>query len=200
MTSFGLQKPSSYFTRDALSPLQSPASTFWGFHGGDYEEWRLLGYKNPVHNSYETHYVSATESSQYDLRFSRRWLWRMASSGMLRRVALVRTDFSEKLSASFAACVGCSLRLTLFLVHRFLSPWWRRRVPPKCRFLQEPQGVASQKKQFFSISFYLFIGLQWNRDHAHLQKKNPSLHPSVINGTEIVIWKIPGKENSPNLH
>jgi DNA-binding TFAR19-related protein (PDSD5 family) len=26
---------------------------------------------------------------------------RMASSGMLRRVALVRTDFSEKLSASF---------------------------------------------------------------------------------------------------
>jgi hypothetical protein len=22
-----------------------------GFHGGDYEEWRLLGYKNPVHTS-----------------------------------------------------------------------------------------------------------------------------------------------------
>jgi hypothetical protein len=28
------------------------------------------------------------------LRFSRRWLWRMASSGMLRRVALVITDVS----------------------------------------------------------------------------------------------------------
>jgi hypothetical protein len=25
------------------------------FHGGDYEEWRLLGYKNPVHTSQETH-------------------------------------------------------------------------------------------------------------------------------------------------
>jgi hypothetical protein len=36
----------------------------WGFHGGDYEECRLLGYKNTVRTSQETHYVSATESSQ----------------------------------------------------------------------------------------------------------------------------------------
>jgi hypothetical protein len=35
------------------------------------------------------------------LRFSPRWLWRMASSGMLRRVALVRTYVSEGLCASF---------------------------------------------------------------------------------------------------
>jgi hypothetical protein len=35
-----------------------------GFHGGDYEECRLLGYKNPVRASHETHYVSATESSR----------------------------------------------------------------------------------------------------------------------------------------
>jgi hypothetical protein len=35
-----------------------------------------------------------------DLRFSRRWLWRMTSSGMLRRVALVRTDVSEERGAS----------------------------------------------------------------------------------------------------
>jgi hypothetical protein len=35
-----------------------------GFHGGDYEEWLLLGYKNPVCTSQETHYISATESSQ----------------------------------------------------------------------------------------------------------------------------------------
>jgi hypothetical protein len=27
-----------------------------GFHGGDYEECRLLGYKNPVRNSQETNY------------------------------------------------------------------------------------------------------------------------------------------------
>jgi hypothetical protein len=36
----------------------------WGFHGGDYEEYRLLGYKNPVRTSQETHYVSTTEFSQ----------------------------------------------------------------------------------------------------------------------------------------
>jgi hypothetical protein len=65
------------------------------------------------------------------LRFevSRRWLWRMASSGILHRVALVRNDVSEKRSTSiirvarigelgttlavtnnrprFVACVGC---------------------------------------------------------------------------------------------
>jgi hypothetical protein len=29
-----------------------------------YEEWRLLGYKNPVRTSQETHYFSTTESSQ----------------------------------------------------------------------------------------------------------------------------------------
>jgi hypothetical protein len=33
----------------------------WGFHGGDYEERRLLRYKGPIRTSQETHYVSATE-------------------------------------------------------------------------------------------------------------------------------------------
>jgi hypothetical protein len=34
-----------------------------------------------------------------DLKFSRQWLWRMPSSGMLRRVAVVRTDVLEEDSA-----------------------------------------------------------------------------------------------------
>jgi hypothetical protein len=55
---------------------------------------------------------------------------------MLRLVALVRTDVPEEFSTSIiratrvcelgttlaVVCVGCWLRLTLFLVHRFLSP------------------------------------------------------------------------------
>jgi hypothetical protein len=85
----------------------------------------------------------------------RRWLGSMVSSEMLRRVTLVKTDVSEELSASiirvtrigklgtmlavtsnrgtlrrntlFVACVSWLLQLTLFLVHRFLSPWWWRR-------------------------------------------------------------------------
>jgi hypothetical protein len=43
----------------------------WGFHGGDYEECRLLEYKNPVRTSQDTHYFSATESSQ--LRLCKIW-------------------------------------------------------------------------------------------------------------------------------
>jgi hypothetical protein len=50
---------------------------------------------------------------------------RIASSGMLRRVALVRTDVSEELTAS---------------------------VPPKRRFSQEPHGITSQKTQFFIVT------------------------------------------------
>jgi hypothetical protein len=38
-------------------------SKIWGFHGGDYEECRLLGYKNPVRISQETYYIPATEPS-----------------------------------------------------------------------------------------------------------------------------------------
>jgi hypothetical protein len=44
--------------------------TLWtirGFRGGDYEECRLLGYKNPVRTSQEKHHIPATESSQLKL-------------------------------------------------------------------------------------------------------------------------------------
>jgi hypothetical protein len=68
----------------------------------------------------------------------------MASSGMLRRVALVRTSVSEELGASFIRVTRISelgttlaetskrrtlhlvflrtVRLALFLIHRILSP------------------------------------------------------------------------------
>jgi hypothetical protein len=78
------------------------------------------------------------------------FLWRMVPSGMLRRVALVKTDVSEELSASFIRVtrigeLGTTLAVTsnrrtvrrntkLVLVtagvipsHRFLLPWSRRR-------------------------------------------------------------------------
>jgi hypothetical protein len=51
-----------YVSATLLSRLMP--SKIRGFHGGDYEEWHLLGYKSPVRTSQETHYVSATELSQ----------------------------------------------------------------------------------------------------------------------------------------
>jgi hypothetical protein len=45
----------------------------------------------------------------------------MASSGVLRPVAIVRTDVSEELSASFIRVIRIG-ETALFLVNRFLSP------------------------------------------------------------------------------
>jgi hypothetical protein len=52
--------------RHIVSITESSRLILWkisGFYGGDYEECRLQGYKNPVRTSQETHYVSATEPS-----------------------------------------------------------------------------------------------------------------------------------------
>jgi hypothetical protein len=67
----------------------------------------------------------------YDLRFSRQWLRRIASSGMLRRVALVRTDVSEELGTFFIRVtrigeLGTTLAVTSNRRTQRL-PWWRRR-------------------------------------------------------------------------
>jgi hypothetical protein len=51
-----------YFS--ATGPSRLMLCKIWGFHVGDYEECRLLGYKNPVRTTLETYYVSATGPSR----------------------------------------------------------------------------------------------------------------------------------------
>jgi hypothetical protein len=76
---------------------------------------------------------------------------RMASSGILRRVALVRTEVSEELSTSFIRVTRIG-EIGTTLVHLFLSFWWRRYVSPKRWFLQEPHCVTSQRTPFFIVT------------------------------------------------
>jgi hypothetical protein len=96
---------------------------------------------------------------------------------MLRRVTLVRTDVSEEFIASVIKVKRISalettslavtsnprtLRRNLFLLHRFLSLWWwRRYVPPKRQFLQEPHSVTSQKTVFFTVTAVKTSNLTW---------------------------------------
>jgi hypothetical protein len=62
-------------------------------------------------------------------------------------------------------------------VHRFLSPWWRRRqVPPKRRFLQEPHGVTTQKTPFYNLLCFLCVS---TRDNSF---------PCFLNSADIFIY------------
>jgi hypothetical protein len=71
----------------------------------------------------------------------------MVSSGMLRRVALVRTDVSEEPSASFIRVTRIGGAGTI------LAATSNRRTLRKIRrFLQDPHGVNSQKTPFFIVT------------------------------------------------
>jgi hypothetical protein len=74
----------------------------------------------------------------------------MASSGMLRRVALVRTDVSEEISTSIISVTRIGeLGTTLAVTNN--RRMLRRNT--KChRFLQEPHGITSQKTPFFMVT------------------------------------------------
>jgi hypothetical protein len=116
----------------------------------------------------------------------------MSYSGMLRRVALVITDVSEKLLASIfrvtrigemgrTLAVTSNLRRqkTLRSVRRLLvttsvvsSPpilvtrRWRRSVPLKRQFLQESHDITSQKTTFIIVTAVKTSNLAYLRQIA----------------------------------
>jgi hypothetical protein len=100
----------------------------------------------------------------------------MASSGMLRRVALVRTGVLEELGASIMRVtrigeLGTTLDVTSNVPSSpiLVTLKWRCQVPPKRRFLQEPHGVLSQKTPFSLIMLVTPVTLRsWNCSNLHL--------------------------------
>jgi hypothetical protein len=135
----------------------------WDYYGGNYEEFRFLGYKTPIRNSQETHYMSATESSRLMLcnfTFSRQYLWRIPSSGMWSRVGLVGTEGTED-------CVTSIIRVEIivsYLACRFFHPDDGGDVLLKRRLSQEPHCTTFQKTSFFfliSLHFQPFCLNGW---------------------------------------
>jgi hypothetical protein len=116
---------------------------FWDIKTSSY----LRGY------TLRLHYRVQPVNAMLDLRFSCRWLWRMPTSGMSRRVALLRIDVSEKVIPSIISVSILSEVGTPLEARRFLSPWWwGRYLHPKRRFLEESHIVLSQKTAFFIVS------------------------------------------------
>jgi hypothetical protein len=97
----------------------------------------------------------------YDLRFSRRWLWRMVSSGMLRRVALVRTDVSEELSASFIRVTTVFLRSV-------------RRLLVTASVVPSSPILVTQKTPFFSCIICLSRAVSvWTTHNLYRFRRRP---------------------------
>jgi hypothetical protein len=73
----------------------------------------------------------------------------MVSSGLLRRVALVKTDVSEEPGASFIRVTKIGELGTTQAATSNRRTLRRLVFPSKRRFLQEPHGVTTQKTPFF---------------------------------------------------
>jgi hypothetical protein len=76
----------------------------------------------------------------------------MSSYGMLRHVALVRTEVSEELRASFIRMTRIGeLGTTLVVTSNLRTLRRNTKTCNKRLFLQQPHGVTSQKKLFFIV-------------------------------------------------
>jgi hypothetical protein len=86
----------------------------------------------------------------------------MASSGMLRRLALVRTDVSEELGASIIRVTRIDeIRTQRASVASYgyvpsspilVTPMMEALSSPERRFSLEPHGLTSQKTPFFIVT------------------------------------------------
>jgi hypothetical protein len=104
---------------------------------------------------------------------------------MLRRVALVRTDVSEELGASFIMVTRFG-ELGTMLVRASVVPsspilvtlMKEALISSKTSVLTEPHGVISQKTPFFtsSVSFLIYLPLKRKQNFPLLPQWRTRLH------------------------
>jgi hypothetical protein len=120
----------------------------WGFHGGDYEECRLLGYKNSVRTSQKTHYVSAREPSRLVQCkiwvFIGRWYYHLPSFGIRATEFVCIYSYRLHLPANatagaWSSPIGAMLRLRMCVAISLTSSWhvayWNTRTTFSLLFL-----------------------------------------------------------------
>jgi hypothetical protein len=139
----------------------------WGFHGGEYEECRLLGHTNPVRTSQETHYVSATETSL--LILGKIWgfhvvtiknavLWDVTSCGSCKPDVSEDKDDKNQWTRNISCCITLKLSpeynntfqmhplyiyIYIFQLILLWKWWWY--VPTKRWFSYVLYGAITQK-------------------------------------------------------
>jgi hypothetical protein len=118
----------TYYT-SATEPGRLMPRKIWGFHGGDYEESRLLGYKNPVRTAHETHYLSVTDPNRLILCI----IWDIQGG-----------DYEEYRFLGCWAVWLNTVRTSLILVTLMIEVTFSS----KRRLIQESHAVKSQKPAF----------------------------------------------------
>jgi hypothetical protein len=157
----------------------------WSFHGGDYEEFRLLGCKNLVRTSQETHNFSATESSQLMLCK----IWGFHSSDyeecrLLRYKNPVRTsqethNFSATESSQLMLCKIWGFHGSDYEKFRLLGcgAVWRH-IP----------GWISRATDFDSLRHQIFWEVGLDRDSLGLVSLIEELLESSRHGSFASYW------------
>jgi hypothetical protein len=119
-----------------------------GFHGSDYEECHLLVYKTPVCTSQGTHYVSVTESSQLMLcKICGFHSSDYEECRLLGYKTPVRTSQGTHYDSTTESSQVMLCKMWGF--HGGDYEEWCLLGCYTVWFLQEPQGITSQKTPFF---------------------------------------------------
>jgi hypothetical protein len=108
----------------------------WAGGGGGLENW------NWEFRSCKRIVVEERESREWEYNGVQQKVWELS-----------QLSVGKSASEEPAWAGGCSQLHTLVPRSRIFLPWrWRRYVPPKRRFTQDPYGARSQKTVFFMVT------------------------------------------------